>query len=278
MHRTPRKPRGLQSGITGAGSVIPCVGRKPREHAQRFSNGAFRTGFWCRVSGVGFRVHGFQSHTQRFQSVARTANQAPRQSAHVRYRGSSLLAFRCCGSSLCHREFGVQEMKESSNKPDAVNPAIALCLKIDDQWRRVADLGRWTLQYYDRESPNSERFCSADSSRGNLQFGCASDAVSTGRLRTCIFTAFRTALFSCFSGGVVYRVHHPQHRCGCYDSRHRRRTLVRFYWISHRRALRQAHSLWIKMRGKANRVAGRVDLPAPTPPDMRVRIRRFRSD
>jgi hypothetical protein len=27
-----------------------------------------------------------------------------------------------------------------------------------------------------------------------------------------------------------------------------------------------------------NRVAGRIDLPAPTPPDMRVRIRRFRSD
>ena len=28
----------------------------------------------------------------------------------------------------------------------------------------------------------------------------------------------------------------------------------------------------------ANRVAGRIALPAPTPPDMRVRIRRFRSD
>jgi len=27
-----------------------------------------------------------------------------------------------------------------------------------------------------------------------------------------------------------------------------------------------------------NRVAGRIDLPAPTPPDMRVRVRRFRSD
>ena len=27
-----------------------------------------------------------------------------------------------------------------------------------------------------------------------------------------------------------------------------------------------------------NRVAGRIALPAPTPPDMRVRIRRFRSD
>src|SRR5437879_8926962 len=25
----------------------------------------------------------------------------------------------------------------------------------------------------------------------------------------------------------------------------------------------------------ANRVAGRIDLPAPTPPDMRVRVRRF---
>ena len=28
----------------------------------------------------------------------------------------------------------------------------------------------------------------------------------------------------------------------------------------------------------ANRVAGRITLPAPTPPDMRVRIRRFRLD
>ena len=28
----------------------------------------------------------------------------------------------------------------------------------------------------------------------------------------------------------------------------------------------------------SNRVAGRIGLPAPTPPDMRVRIRRFRSD
>jgi hypothetical protein len=32
------------------------------------------------------------------------------------------------------------------------------------------------------------------------------------------------------------------------------------------------------LRWTANRVAGRIDLPAPTPPDMRVRIRRFRSD
>jgi hypothetical protein len=28
------------------------------------------------------------------------------------------------------------------NKPDAANPAIALCLTIEDQRRRVADLGR----------------------------------------------------------------------------------------------------------------------------------------
>jgi hypothetical protein len=34
-------------------------------------------------------------------------------------------------------------MNESSpNKPDAANPAMALLLTIEDQWRRVADLGR----------------------------------------------------------------------------------------------------------------------------------------
>jgi hypothetical protein len=29
------------------------------------------------------------------------------------------------------------------NKPDAVNPAMALWLTIEDQWRRVTDLERW---------------------------------------------------------------------------------------------------------------------------------------
>jgi hypothetical protein len=36
-----------------------------------------------------------------------------------------------------------EQVKESSNKPDAANPAIALWLTIADQWRRVADLERW---------------------------------------------------------------------------------------------------------------------------------------
>jgi hypothetical protein len=31
----------------------------------------------------------------------------------------------------------------SFNKPDAVNPAMALRLAIEDQWRRVTDLERW---------------------------------------------------------------------------------------------------------------------------------------
>ncbi len=31
---------------------------------------------------------------------------------------------------------------ETSNKPDAVNPAMALGFAIEDQWRRVTDLGR----------------------------------------------------------------------------------------------------------------------------------------
>jgi hypothetical protein len=30
----------------------------------------------------------------------------------------------------------------SFNKPDAANPAIALWLTMEDQWRRVTDLGR----------------------------------------------------------------------------------------------------------------------------------------
>ena len=38
--------------------------------------------------------------------------------------------------------------------------------------------------------------------------------------------------------------------------------------------------MWLSFQGagKANRVAGRIDLPAPTPPVMRVRGRRFQSD
>jgi hypothetical protein len=31
------------------------------------------------------------------------------------------------------------------NKPDAANPAMAIWLTIEDQKRRVADLGRWTI-------------------------------------------------------------------------------------------------------------------------------------
>jgi hypothetical protein len=32
---------------------------------------------------------------------------------------------------------------EKANKPDAANPAMALWLTIEDQWRRIADLERW---------------------------------------------------------------------------------------------------------------------------------------
>ena len=32
-----------------------------------------------------------------------------------------------------------------SNKPDAVNPAMALWLTIEDHWRRVTDLERWAF-------------------------------------------------------------------------------------------------------------------------------------
>lgn len=35
-------------------------------------------------------------------------------------------------------------MKESFNKPDAVNPVMALRFPIEDQWRRVTDLDRST--------------------------------------------------------------------------------------------------------------------------------------
>jgi hypothetical protein len=34
------------------------------------------------------------------------------------------------------------------NKPDAVNPAMALWFAIEDQWRRVTDLERWTKLAY----------------------------------------------------------------------------------------------------------------------------------
>jgi hypothetical protein len=41
--------------------------------------------------------------------------------------------------------FIIQNLKTNNkepNKPDAANPAMALWLTIEDQWRRVADLGR----------------------------------------------------------------------------------------------------------------------------------------
>jgi len=31
------------------------------------------------------------------------------------------------------------------NKPDAENPAMTLRFAMEDQWRRVSDLGRWTM-------------------------------------------------------------------------------------------------------------------------------------
>jgi len=34
-------------------------------------------------------------------------------------------------------------IKRAPNKPDAVNPAMALRFAIEDQWRRVTDLERW---------------------------------------------------------------------------------------------------------------------------------------
>jgi hypothetical protein len=45
----------------------------------------------------------------------------PRQSAHLYHGRSYLLALRCCGGSLFHREFGIQVMKESLNKVTAAN-------------------------------------------------------------------------------------------------------------------------------------------------------------
>jgi hypothetical protein len=33
-------------------------------------------------------------------------------------------------------------VKKQANKPDSANPAMALWFTIEDQWRRVADLGR----------------------------------------------------------------------------------------------------------------------------------------
>jgi hypothetical protein len=39
-------------------------------------------------------------------------------------------------------DIGMDEQR--SNKPDAANPAMALWLTIEDQWRRVAELDRST--------------------------------------------------------------------------------------------------------------------------------------
>jgi hypothetical protein len=36
-------------------------------------------------------------------------------------------------------------MIERLNKPDAVNPAMALRFAVEDRWRRVTDLERWVL-------------------------------------------------------------------------------------------------------------------------------------
>jgi len=38
---------------------------------------------------------------------------------------------------------------QMANKPDAVNPAMALWFAIKDQWRRVAELGRCIHFRYD---------------------------------------------------------------------------------------------------------------------------------
>jgi hypothetical protein len=37
-------------------------------------------------------------------------------------------------------------MHNGANKPDAANPAMALLLTVEDQWRRVADLERSALK------------------------------------------------------------------------------------------------------------------------------------
>ena len=37
-------------------------------------------------------------------------------------------------------------MTRTPNKPDAANPAMALWLTIEDQWRRVADLERSAIR------------------------------------------------------------------------------------------------------------------------------------
>ena len=42
-----------------------------------------------------------------------------------------------------------------SNKPDAVNPAMALRFAIEDQWRRVTDLERSAKQSKKTNSPVS---------------------------------------------------------------------------------------------------------------------------
>jgi hypothetical protein len=44
-----------------------------------------------------------------------------------------------------HTELSPRQFTPMSgaDKPDAANPAMALWLAVEDQWRRVADLERW---------------------------------------------------------------------------------------------------------------------------------------
>ncbi len=90
---------------------VSFVGRNTIEHARRFINGSHRTGSGVGLLGVGCRVHSFQSHPQRFQSVDRATDQVWGASTHIRRGGSCLLATGCGSGSHCHLEFGIREMK-----------------------------------------------------------------------------------------------------------------------------------------------------------------------
>jgi hypothetical protein len=53
-------------------------------------------------------------------------------------------AARCYGTeSQIYMLVRSSHSRKSSNKPDAVNPAMALWFAVEGQWRRVTDLERW---------------------------------------------------------------------------------------------------------------------------------------
>jgi hypothetical protein len=89
-------------------------------------------------------------------------------------------------------------MQESHNNPDAVNPAMTLRLAIEDQWRRVTDPDRSTMQMTPTSSilrtqgsPSDSATASASSGRRRRHETAATPIVWLPSDRAFAFRAFR---------------------------------------------------------------------------------------